>query len=115
MNTQIRDCNGKLDKCESKLEAYLDLDECSNPHACAKGYACFNTIGSFECVDVNECTNDYHQCDNNARCENSNGGYSCVCNEGFTGKIFSLFINEQFKYMYRLLSQEMNFAPIVDS
>ena len=64
-----------------------DVNECLNPRACQIGYQCLNTPGSFQCVDMNECTNGNHQCDRNARCENTNGSYSCTCNDGFTGKI----------------------------
>ena len=64
-----------------------DVDECLNSRACQKGYQCLNRPGSFQCVDMNECTNGNHQCDRNARCENTNGSYSCTCKDGFTGKI----------------------------
>ena len=62
-----------------------DVDECLIPRACQKGYQCLNSPGSFQCVDMNECTNGNHQCDRNARCQNTNGSYSCTCNDGFTG------------------------------
>ena len=37
------------------------------------------------CVDVDECATGENDCDPNARCENTFGGYSCVCLPGFDG------------------------------
>ena len=36
-------------------------------------------------LDVNECTNDTHNCDNNASCQNSVGSFNCSCNPGYDG------------------------------
>ena len=62
-----------------------DVNECSNPRACEKGYQCRNTVGSYRCEDINECTTERHQCDRNAYCVNIFGGYNCVCNAGYEG------------------------------
>ena len=35
--------------------------------------------------DLDECLSDARPCDVNASCTNSDGSYSCVCNQGFTG------------------------------
>ena len=37
------------------------------------------------CVDVNECTDGTPPCDTNAACENTDGSYTCTCNDGYTG------------------------------
>ena len=36
-------------------------------------------------LDVNECTNGTHNCDNNASCQNSVGSFNCSCNPGYDG------------------------------
>lgn len=35
--------------------------------------------------DLDECLSGARTCDVNASCTNSDGSYSCVCNQGFTG------------------------------
>ena len=35
-------------------------------------------------IDINECTTGRAECDNNSVCENTNGGYNCKCNQGYT-------------------------------
>ena len=35
--------------------------------------------------DINECRDGSNRCDENARCDNTPGSYSCTCNDGFTG------------------------------
>ena len=34
-------------------------------------------------ADVDECSGS--PCDNNAACSNSDGSFTCTCNDGFTG------------------------------
>lgn len=35
-------------------------------------------------TDIDECRTGRAQCDNNSVCENTNGGYNCKCNHGYT-------------------------------
>ena len=37
-------------------------------------------------LDVDECSNGSHDCDVNANFTDTNGSYSCTCEEGYTGK-----------------------------
>ena len=37
-------------------------------------------------LDIDECSSGSHDCDVNANCTNTNGSYSCTCNEGYSGK-----------------------------
>jgi len=40
----------------------------------------------FICTDVDECSDDdLNDCDEHATCENSEGSYSCECQEGYSG------------------------------
>ena len=39
----------------------------------------------FPLLDVNECLSERHECDVNADCVNTEGGYNCSCREGFMG------------------------------
>ena len=36
-------------------------------------------------IDLNECTNDTHDCHLMAVCNNTEGSYNCSCKEGYTG------------------------------
>ena len=36
-------------------------------------------------LDIDECTEDLDDCDPNAMCTNTNGSYTCACNEGYSG------------------------------
>ena len=45
----------------------------------------FLMIGYYFVLDINECTNTTHDCDVNARCNNTIGSYTCECNQGFNG------------------------------
>ena len=36
-------------------------------------------------VDEDECTAETDDCDDNAKCENTEGGFNCECNEGYIG------------------------------
>ena len=38
-----------------------------------------------DCTDVDECTDNTHDCDLNATCTNTIGSFECVCNAGFAG------------------------------
>ena len=43
------------------------------------------TFSVLNVLDVNECTNGTHNCDNNASCQNSVGSFNCSCNPGYDG------------------------------
>ena len=38
-----------------------------------------------ECADKDECASGTHNCDKNAACLNIDGGFTCTCNEGYSG------------------------------
>ena len=39
----------------------------------------------FTATDINECEQGGHNCDVNAQCNNTVGGFECHCDDGFTG------------------------------
>ena len=39
-------------------------------------------------ADISECEREFDDCDLNANCTNTFGGYDCNCNTGFTGDGF---------------------------
>ena len=44
----------------------------------------YNVLFSHQ-TDVDECTEDYDDCDTNAECTNTPGSFECTCNIGYTG------------------------------
>ncbi|XP_064643492.1 uncharacterized protein LOC135497618 [Lineus longissimus] len=78
-----------------------DDDECKMaPSPCPQDRAnCTNTPGDFickchagyeqtgksTCVDIDECANKTHNCDENANCVNTIGSFLCRCKQGFRG------------------------------
>ncbi|XP_019627934.1 PREDICTED: mucin-like protein [Branchiostoma belcheri] len=82
-----------------------DLNECILPsddpkvHACVNA-VCHNTAPGYRCEchpgyemtddertcqDINECATESHDCHEHAQCNNTAGGFTCACAEGFTG------------------------------
>lgn len=37
------------------------------------------------CLDVDECEEGTHDCHENAKCMNTDGSYTCTCEEGYSG------------------------------
>ena len=84
---------------------FSDINEClerggDKGHQCNMNTNCVNVYGSYECeclagytrsdkfncVEINECTNNQNTCDKNAMCSNTPpGSYTCTCNEGYSG------------------------------
>ena len=44
-----------------------------------------STLPPFHLTDVDECTAETDDCDDNAECTNNDGSFSCSCNNGWTG------------------------------
>ncbi|XP_048884167.1 latent-transforming growth factor beta-binding protein 3-like isoform X1 [Brienomyrus brachyistius] len=73
-----------------------DTNECERHNFCLRGQ-CINTMGSFRCEcpnglqlinsrrceDIDECAEDRGLCQPHGVCENLQGKYICVCNEGY--------------------------------
>ena len=75
-------CEDKIDDC--LFVSCLDGEECVKDERtmsvacpCPSGYVEFDS----KCVDIDECTNTYHDCHHH--CINMPGSYMCSCNEGF--------------------------------
>ena len=41
------------------------------------------------CVDIDECLMGLDNCDENARCNDTEGGFTCTCLDGFVGDGFT--------------------------
>ena len=51
---------------------------------CHDGYV--NQPGNaLNCVDIDECISNLDNCDDNATCTNTEGGFDCECNDGYSG------------------------------
>ena len=49
-----------------------------------------STGDGFTCEDINECLRDNGGCDQDAQCINTDGGFRCVCDAGFSGRIVDI-------------------------
>lgn len=65
-----------------------DLDHC----LCPEGYVRDTRDNTTICTDINECDSQ-QMCDH--KCENTFGGYRCLCNEGFTLEGVDRCVKEQ--------------------
>lgn len=74
--------------CVNIDECALGLDDCQAPHLCNDTHGSFHCdtcaagydFVEDDCVDIDECATV--SCEANAHCENSDGGYSCECDDG---------------------------------
>jgi cysteine-rich repeat protein len=58
-------------------------DGCSATCTVETGWECQGSPST--CIDINECGLQTDNCDANATCNNTMGGFSCTCNTGFSG------------------------------
>jgi len=72
--TAVAVCAGSL-SCTT-----ADDSVCS---ACAAGYS--QVSAGDDCTDVDECGLGTDNCDANATCTNTSGGFTCACNSGYEG------------------------------
>ena len=45
----------------------------------------FDLFYAFSSTDIDECMTGADDCDTNAECTDTEGGFNCTCNEGYTG------------------------------
>lgn len=78
------------------LEGASTCTDCGAP-GLTERFSCQCLAGfvgkSTPCVDVDECSDGTSRCSNLAQCENTQGGYTCKCNEGSVGDGFACVIN----------------------
>ena len=65
----------------------VDTNFCKSDPCIIGDCICSNGFESNEksCIDTNECSSKSHNCNTNADCLNSVGGFDCVCHTGFSG------------------------------
>ncbi|XP_072047055.1 uncharacterized protein [Amphiura filiformis] len=76
----------------------FDFNECADEIANDCNQTCTNNLGSYQCscyegyqlhidnkacLDIDECLEETHDCDDNATCRNTKGSYECPCNDGY--------------------------------
>jgi hypothetical protein len=79
--TKVCDCpGGKQGVQTCTAEGIYSQCDCGG-NGCDPGFREQNG----ECVDIDECTAQTDNCDDNATCQNNEGGFSCSCNTGYAG------------------------------
>ena len=53
-----------------------DIDECEIESICEPGFECVNSMGTFSCIEINECLEKPNPCPHGQSCLNSIGSYS---------------------------------------
>ncbi|MBR59410.1 MAG: hypothetical protein CMH54_15525 [Myxococcales bacterium] len=56
--------------------------EDSQQPPCDPGFVLDDDLG---CVDIDECSDESHNCSPDGTCTNTPGGFECACNEGYSG------------------------------
>lgn len=108
INNFTCDCSGTGyhgDKCE------VETDDClSNP--CKNNGSCTDVGRMFVCdcsktgftgstcdKDINECVTAIHQCGSGSTCQNTRGGYQCLCQDTYTGRQIVASFSKIFIYI----------------
>ena len=73
-----------------------DIDECESMDSCPSGFICVNNMGSYKCIDWDECADNSHMCnETTSTCYNSEGSYNCTCSPGYEGVVLnSIYLNK---------------------
>lgn len=78
--------NGKLDPGEGCEDGNAKKGDGCDACVVEEGYSCNNDKLPSKCADVDECKpGGANNCDVNADCKNTIGGFECACKPGFTG------------------------------
>ena len=56
-----------------------DIDECEIESICEPGFECVNSMGTFSCIEINECLEKPNPCPHGQSCLNSIGSYRLGC------------------------------------
>ncbi|XP_033097637.1 mucin-4-like, partial [Anneissia japonica] len=80
----------------------LEINDC-DPSPCLNGGTCTDGVANYTCscsnawqgvnctTDTNECAEEVDNCHVSASCDNTDGSYSCTCNEGYFGDGFKCY------------------------
>eukprot|EP00933_Yihiella_yeosuensis_P011789 TRINITY_DN1194_c0_g1_i1.p1 TRINITY_DN1194_c0_g1~~TRINITY_DN1194_c0_g1_i1.p1 ORF type:complete len:948 (+),score=149.99 TRINITY_DN1194_c0_g1_i1:52-2895(+) len=98
--TEINECNATLTPnvtwgLNNSRDAFRGVQ--AGTHLCVANLStCTNTYGSYlcacnagyvgngkDCQDINECSENLHNCTANSNCSNTVGSYTCACNTGY--------------------------------
>jgi len=74
---------------EATCKWYKDGNHChsSSEYTVDANENCYRTCSGCgdNVADINECTSNQHNCAVNAQCVNTQGGFTCTCNSGYSG------------------------------
>ena len=60
--------------------------DCGQHGSCSDGSCiCSDGYGGTSCQDINECDGGTNPCGENSTCTNTDGSFTCACNNGFSG------------------------------
>eukprot|EP00933_Yihiella_yeosuensis_P050154 TRINITY_DN47917_c0_g1_i1.p1 TRINITY_DN47917_c0_g1~~TRINITY_DN47917_c0_g1_i1.p1 ORF type:complete len:999 (-),score=202.24 TRINITY_DN47917_c0_g1_i1:250-3246(-) len=79
-NGATGDCPPQIESRTSCQPMCLTGYEVSGKASCQDG-----NLTSPTCSDINECEQNLHHCATNAKCNNTEGSYTCACKPGYNG------------------------------
>ncbi|PFX12463.1 Uromodulin [Stylophora pistillata] len=88
---QIRNCSGfyvyNLQKPSGCNARHCGVNGEHDACRVTDGFAecCQDGYEGNPCKDIDECSENTHNCHSDANCTNNEGSFKCVCNEGYTG------------------------------
>lgn len=72
-------------------------------------FNCNISLG-FDCTDINECDLEIDDCDFEADCINTDGGFTCECVAGYEDNACNAGWSQQFGFCHKVFTENVEFA-----
>ncbi|XP_030844888.1 fibrillin-1 isoform X5 [Strongylocentrotus purpuratus] len=82
-NSTINNCTD-VNECLGENRCEMDCDNIPGGYVCSCVTGFLLDVNGRSCSDRDECLDGTQDCDTNAACSNTEGSFSCLCNDGYT-------------------------------